>query len=119
MSFPRLAVVFVVLVTLGLLGSFTSAGVAFQVDDETGKAAFADNGCARCHSIEAQNIEATISLEAMRGPDLGQVGTTHDADWVVAYVKREETRDGNRHRAPYGGTDEDLRLLSEWLTQSP
>jgi cytochrome c553 len=124
MRFPRPAFVFVVLIMLILLvglgrsGSFAS-GVAFQVDDEVGKAAYSDNGCARCHSIETQNIEATITLEAMRGPDLGQIGTRRDADWIVAYVKREETQDGDRHRAPYGGSDEDLRLLSAWLTQSP
>lgn len=117
---PAFAVVVLVMLTmlvgLGRSGSFAS-GVAFQVDDEVGKAAFSDNGCARCHSIETQDIEATITVEAMRGPDLGQIGATRDADWVVAYVKREETQDGDRHRAPYGGSDEDLRLLSAWLVQ--
>lgn len=115
---PRFLITMFVMVAAGSsLALWSSNGAAGQADGDEGQVAFLENGCARCHSIETQDIEATITLEAMRGPDLGQIGTARDADWIVAYVKREETQDGDRHRAPYGGTDEDLRLLSEWLVQ--
>ena len=88
-----------------------------QADLDEGKAAFSENGCARCHGVETQDIVATITSERIRGPDLSQIGTERDADWLVAYMKREETLDGERHRAPYGGTDDKLRALAEWLAQ--
>lgn len=104
------------LVAITVAGALGLGGTP-QAGPDEGKAAFSDNGCARCHGVETQDIVATISSERMRGPDLSQIGTERDADWIVAYVKREETVDGERHRAPYGGTDDHLRALAEWLAQ--
>ena len=92
-------------------------GAASQADPDEGKSAFSENGCARCHSVETQEIEASIASERMRGPDLSQIGSDRDVDWLIAYVKREETVDGDRHRGPYNGSDDDLQVIAEWLEQ--
>jgi len=87
------------------------------VDSDHGRAVFSDAGCGRCHSVETQEIEASIASERMRGPDLSQIGSARSTDWLIAYVKREETIDGDRHRAPYNGSDDDLQVIAEWLEQ--
>ena len=79
-----------------------------------GKVVFVDAACARCHSVESEEIEATVS-ERMQGPDLGTVGTEHDAAWVVAVVKRETELDAGPHRAPFRGSDDQLDIIAAWL----
>ena len=81
---------------------------------DPGEAAYTEAGCARCHAVEARDIESTVS-ERLRGRDLGAVGADHDAPWVVAVVKREIEVDGRPHRAPFRGSDEQLAALAEWL----
>ncbi|MDA0207768.1 MAG: c-type cytochrome [Acidobacteria bacterium] len=95
----------------------TSSDEASVTVPSDGKAAYVNNGCAQCHSVQTQDIEATISSEQMRGPDLSQIGSEHDADWIVAYVKREQAVDGEQHRVPYAGNDDDLRAVADWLVQ--
>ena len=120
----RAAVTFAVTLGLGAAcqtgpdsGNATSSDEGNVTSPIDGKAAYATNGCAQCHSVEAQDIEATISSEQMRGPDLSRIASEHDADWIVAYVKREQPIDGERHRVPYGGNDDDLQAVAEWLVQ--
>lgn len=81
---------------------------------EEGQAAFRESGCARCHSVEAAGIEATVS-ERMRGPDLGAIGTEHDAAWVVSVVRQTTELDDGSHRAKFRGTDDQLSALAAWL----
>jgi len=100
-----------------ILSSTLDVGAERQVDPSQGKASFSEAGCGRCHSVETQEIEASIASERMRGPDLSQIGSDHDVDWLIAYVKREETVDGDRHRAPYNGSDDELQVIAEWLGQ--
>jgi cytochrome c2 len=118
----------VVLATLvGMAVASSSAGgsaIAVSAQDaarapgsETGEAAFSDERCTRCHSVEARSLEATTTSERMRGPDLSTIGETRDADWIVAFVKREETIDGTRHRTSYRGSDEDLSAIAAWLLE--
>lgn len=90
-----------------------------QVDPDEGKAAFSENGCNRCHGVETQDIEATISVERLRGPDLSHIGSERDTDWIVGWVKRDQTVDDKPHPAPYRGSDDDLRTIAEWLVQLP
>lgn len=100
-----------------ILSSTLDVGAERQVDPSQGKASFSEAGCGRCHSVGTQEIEASIASERMRGPDLSQIGSDHDVDWLIAYVKREETVDGDRHRAPYNGSDDELQVIAEWLGQ--
>jgi mono/diheme cytochrome c family protein len=98
-------------------GNATSSNEGNVTFPNEGKAAYVNNGCAQCHSVETQDIEAAVSSEQMRGPDLSLIGSEHDADWIVAYMKREQAVDGEQHRVPYGGNDDDLQAVAEWLVQ--
>ena len=93
---------------------FTLGIIAQPHAQEEGQAAFTEAGCARCHSVEAAQIEATVS-ERMQGPDLGAVGTDHDAAWVVSVVKQETELDDGSHRAPFRGSDDELGAIAAWL----
>lgn len=109
------------MMTLGVLFITAALGLAAtgQADPDEGKAAFSESGCNRCHAVETQGIEATIAVERMRGPDLSQIGSERDAEWIVGWVKRDLAVDDKRHSAPYRGTDDDLQALALWLATLP
>ena len=96
------------LLTAGLL---ITPAAARQDDGET---EFGESTCARCHSVEARETEATVA-ERMQGPDLSTIGAKHDAAWIVAYIKQEETLDGEAHRARFRGEDDELAAIAAWL----
>ena len=102
-----------VLIVSGLM--FMSGMVAPRAQED-GQAVFTEAGCARCHSVAAAQIEATVS-ERMQGPDLGSVGSDHDAAWVVAVVKQERELDGSLHRASFRGSDDQLSAIATWLVE--
>ena len=63
-----------------LSGALAAAGmvtlaIPVALEDD-GKAEFSENGCNRCHSVDTHEIEATVTSERMRGPDLSQIGDT-------------------------------------------
>jgi len=80
---------------------------------EDGETAF-KAACARCHSVKAVEIEATVSGR-IRGPDLSTVEPDHDAAWIVSVVKQETKLSGRQHRPPFRGTDDQLDAIAAWL----
>lgn len=99
----------------GTAGSSPIAAESATLSDE-GQAAYVNNDCAQCHSVQTQDIEASVSSAQMRGPDLSQIGREHDAEWIVTYLKGEQAA-GEPHRVPYRGSDADLQALAEWLAE--
>jgi cbb3-type cytochrome oxidase cytochrome c subunit len=87
----------------------TSAG------SDAGKAIYMEAGCAQCHSVAAEAIEATVTSEQLRGPDLSRIGRERDAAWIVAYMKTGQAAGGETHRVPYRGSDDDLQVMADWL----
>jgi len=53
----------------------------------------------------------------MRGPDLTEVATRHDVDWIKKYLIREEELDGVLHKKEYKGSEGDLDKIIAWLNQ--
>ncbi len=82
-------------------------------DDPAGKKIFIANKCATCHSVES----ADIVLKKKKGniPDLSDVGTKFDSEFMKKWILKEETIDGVKHMHTYKGSDEDLITLVEWL----
>lgn len=99
------------LIAFALLALAPLAGETGDV--EAGKAVFVDQKCGRCHAVESLGIEATIG-ESMRGPALDS-SPARDAEWLKAYIAREETLDDKKHRAPWRGSDEELDQLVAFL----
>ncbi len=78
---------------------------------------FEELKCNRCHAMERFEIEATTSSEKMLGPDLSDVGTKRDPEWLTGYLKREVEVDGSKHKSPWKGDDKQLADLTEWLAK--
>ena len=96
-------------------GGMVSAAGGTGGGEPAGKALFVDQKCSMCHSVDAVGIERKSKSDKMKGPDLSTVGDEHDAAWIAAFVKQEETLDGEKHDKPYKGTDEDLQAIADWL----
>jgi mono/diheme cytochrome c family protein len=101
--------------TIMLTAALATMTAGASLAQEAGQKAFMDAKCNRCHSISSHEIEATVSSEKMRGPDLAKVGTKHDAAWITQYVKREVKMDDKNHRMAWKGSDEDLKTIADWL----
>ena len=83
---------------------------------ESGKDLFLKYKCNRCHSIQAEGIEATSERMKKKTPDLSNVGNrVESAEWIVKWIKREIERDGKKHRGKFKGTDEELNTIAQWL----
>lgn len=91
----------------------TMAGPAYA--EHEGQKAFIANKCDNCHSIEKLEIERKIKSEKMKGPDLGDVGDRHMAEWMVKFLKREVDLDDDLHKQEYKGSKKDLEAISAWL----
>ena len=89
---------------------FVSAAFA---EDAPGKKVFIANKCNTCHSIESQAI--TMTLKSSKAPDLSDVGSKHNADWMVKYISKEETKNDKKHMKAWTGTKEDLQTVAKWL----
>ncbi len=92
-----------------------TAGTSWAVQDDVGKQAFIDGSCGRCHSIESEDIHASVKSESMKGPDLGELDPPRDASWISAYLKRDVKLHDKAHRSPWRGTDEELKAIADWL----
>lgn len=72
-----------------------------------------DQKCNLCHAVPAAGIEATTKSDKMKGPDIK--GLEQDADWIVAYLKKEADIEGKKHMKAATGSDDELKALAAWL----
>jgi mono/diheme cytochrome c family protein len=100
---------------MDLFGGTMVAAAGDSGGEPAGQTLFVGQKCNMCHSIEAAGIERTSKSDKMKGPDLSTVGDKHDAAWIVKYLKKEETLDGEQHGKSFKGTDEELQAIANWL----
>ena len=85
---------------------------------EAGKKAFEANKCNMCHSVAAEGIAKTMKTSATAKvvpPDLSGVGTKHNADFFVKFLKKEVELNGKKHTKGWTGKEEDLKTIAAWL----
>lgn len=99
------------------LASLLAMATPSSAADEAGKKEFLAQKCNKCHSIASHQIEATVQSEKMKGPDLSDVGSKHDAAWMTQWVKKEVQLEGKSHSAKWEGTDKQLATIVGWLAQ--
>ncbi len=109
----------IVLICLG--ASRASAGDAVA----PGQKIFTDNKCTQCHAIDALKIAKVKSDEEEKDddeggkkvepPDLGDAGKDHDAAFITKWLMKEEKIDGKKHKKKFKGSEEDLKVLADWL----
>ena len=92
------------------LVSFASVAAA---DDAAAQKLFVDKKCNTCHSIESAKIEKKMA--SSKAPDLSDVGSTRNAEWISKWLKKEVDLEGKKHPSTWSGTPEELKTLSDWL----
>jgi cytochrome c2 len=83
--------------------------------DHPGKAVFVASKCNMCHSIDSLAIARTSKSETTKGPDLSNVGAERTAQWMSAWLRRQEKIDGKAHKKSWTGNDQDLTQLVAFL----
>jgi cytochrome c len=90
--------------------SFSSIAKA---DDAAAQKLFVDKKCSTCHSVESAKIEKKMA--SSKAPDLSDIGSTQNAEWISKWLKKEVDLSGKKHPASWSGTPEELKTLSDWL----
>lgn len=79
-----------------------------------GRQVFVAQGCGTCHSVSTAGIEAKVSSDSRTfGGDLA--GTGLGREELRAIAMQETEVDGRKHPKRFGGTDEELAVLIDWL----
>ena len=76
-----------------------------------GKNIFVNNKCNTCHSVEVQSIEC----KKKNPVDLSVIGNSHSSEFISKYLRKVVNVDNKLHKTTFKGTDEELKVLSEWL----
>ncbi|TNF35986.1 MAG: c-type cytochrome, partial [Deltaproteobacteria bacterium] len=95
----------------------TPAAPAADAAPADGKALFLDNKCDSCHSVTSKGVAGKKPEKAF---DLSAV--KDGKDLLVKYLKKEVAKanaDGEeaKHKKKWGGSDEELSALVDWLTK--
>lgn len=76
-----------------------------------GKKVFVDNKCNMCHTVKSAGIESKKSDAS----DLSAVGKDQTAEFLMKYLKKEAKLNDKDHKSAFKGSDEDLKILVDWL----
>lgn len=111
-----------------LFAALFLVGVAPAIAAEAGPDVFKALECQKCHSIESAGIEKVEEEESAldmfaeeeeeeEAPDLSGVGTEHDAEWMMKWLRKEvRNDDGKKHKQKFKGTDEQMKAVVEYLS---
>jgi mono/diheme cytochrome c family protein len=84
-----------------------------------GKAIYNQYKCSKCHAIQSEGIARAGSEKPEGGkepPDLSGAGVKHDAGWISKWLLKEtENSNGKKHVKKFGGSDDELKTLANWL----
>jgi len=104
-----------VLIYLGLIVTIVALyGFAYTIADQKsddGKKIFVDNKCQMCHTVKSAGIESKKSDAS----DLSAVGKDKTAEFLTKYLKKEAKLNDKDHKSSFKGSDEDLKVLVDWL----
>lgn len=90
----------------------TAPNVFCQIKTDDAKDIFLTEKCQRCHSITILNIENSGQKEVS---DLSATGSRHKAEWLVKYLKREESLNGKKHLKNLKTSGANIEKLAKWL----
>ena len=100
-----------------MLGAILVVGFSVSsFDDPEGQRLFLDN-CVKCHSVSTVEIKAEKETGKMFGGDLVNLGASYKAEFLNQYLRKEADLDGESHKKPFKGTDEELQALVDWLLE--
>lgn len=76
-------------------------------DPDQGRKIYEEKRCAMCHAIGGQGGKI--------GPDLSDVGSQRDGDWLNKFLKDPKGTVPNAKMLPVKATDEELAALVDYL----
>ena len=88
-----------------------------QQDSIDAKSVFVGNKCEACHSVSTAQIACLKknATQDSKSVDLSTVGMTRTSVWIADYLLKKEEIEGKKHIKRFKGTDDELKVLSEWL----
>jgi len=89
------------------------SSITLAVDAAAGQKLFMDKKCNTCHSIDSMKI--TKKLATSKAPDLSNVGSEKNAEWIQKWLKKEVELNGKKHTPTWAGTPEEAKTLAEWV----
>jgi len=87
------------------------AAYSLNTGNPDGKDIFIEKKCTMCHSVETAGIEC----KKKDAVDLSKTGDTYDAGFISKYLTREEKIADKQHKVILKSSDEELKVLSDWL----
>ena len=119
MRFQRLAPI----VTTLVLIAATSVVAGDDESTTPGKDLFLQHKCDGCHDIvvagiappEADGDAAEGTEKKKKAPDLSEVGSRLEAEFVHLYLRKKEKLRDKKHRKRFKGSEEDRTVLVDWL----
>ncbi|MCC7430486.1 c-type cytochrome [bacterium] len=118
------------LIFLGLAVSFFLCS-QLKADEKKlpeGQKIFLKYGCNECHTVLAASIgksdkkstddeeeAAEKENEAIKPPDLSNIGNEKKGEWVDLYLRKKEAIEGRKHKKRFKGNKEEKTTLVEWL----
>jgi len=91
-----------------------------RADGSDGPGLFKEAKCIKCHTVNSAQIERSEAVEKGQkpAPDLSGTGNAEgiDADWLSKWLdKKEKSKNGKKHPAKYKGSDDDKKILIDWM----
>jgi len=93
------------LVLLGMMVYGVAPAAGSEI--EKGKKLYEERRCGMCHAIGGQGGKV--------GPDLSDVGTKRDGDWLKKFLKDPKGTVTGAKMLPVKATEEELSVLVEYL----
>ena len=107
---------FIPLVLLVLAPAAVSAEGADLATE--GPKLFTAHKCILCHGVETAQIAAKTKSEKLAGPDLS-AHEVEDFEALAKFLRKQEDGAHGPHKKEFEGTDEELRLILDWLATTP
>lgn len=112
----------------GLMLLLLSAAGAAEAADARGKKIFQQRKCDKCHTVNSEGIaQAKDSDEEEEEeeeesddepPDLSGAGEQMDAGTMDGWLRKKVAIDGDKHPKRFAGSDDERKVLIEWLRQT-
>ena len=83
---------------------------------DAGKAVFLDYKCNKCHTVASANIKVLKEKKGSEPLDLSTVGKDHPRAWIAKFIKKEEKREGRKHKVKFAGDAAEETALLDWLS---
>lgn len=100
-----------VLISFTAIVAFVLVAQEKTFDEELAKSKFIEAKCNTCHAFSHLGIEAKNKSANNKAPDFCDYKIEHDKDFLVKYMKKQETINNKKHPVAFKGSDEDLDLI--------